>query len=410
MPEVLFLCHRIPYPPDKGDKIRSWRIFKHLTERYKVHLACFIDDPRDWAHVDFLRAQCASAVFAPIRPHIAAAKSARGLLAGEPLSVAYFRNPIMEKAVAQMRVRPLAAEIAFSSTMAQYIERAAPGRPRIIDFCDADSEKWRQYAQSAPPPMRWIYAREGALLARAETEIASWADASFAVTEEEAALFNRQNGAKRKVRHWRNGVDTDYFSPLAPIAEVNAGADLVFTGAMDYRANVDAALFLLDAVWPRIRKAAPEARLAIVGARPVKSLRRRNGDRGVIVTGRVNDVRPWLRQAKAAIAPLRVARGVQNKVLEAMAMGKPVVATSAAATGVDAPPGEALMITDSAEDMAQAVLSLFKDEAARARMGLAARAAMLDGYCWRNCLAPFDAALRELINDRFAATPLAASL
>lgn len=396
-PEILFLAHRIPYPPDKGDKIRSWRLLKHLAERCAVHLACFVDDPADFAHADYLRSLCRSAVFIPLNPRAAKAKSALGVVSGEPLSVAYFRDDAMRRAVAAVRARPLAAEIAFSSTMAQYIEPAVAGRPRIVDFCDADSEKWRQYAQTASGPMRFIYAREAARLEQTETAIANWADASFAVTPEEAALFNRRPGMRARVDWWSNGVDADYFSPTAPLVKNSAGADIVFTGAMDYRANIEAAHYFLKNVWPLVLAARPDARFAIVGARPAKSLRARAGENSVIVTGRVEDVRPWLQAAKLVVAPLRVARGLQNKVLEAMAMAKPVVATGAAAAGVGAAAGEEIVIADDAQTMAQAVLALMSDERARAAMGLAARAAMLERFSWARRLERFDDAVSDLI-------------
>ncbi len=398
-PEILFLVHRIPYPPDKGDKIRSWRLLKHLTARFDVHLACFIDDPADLAHTDDLRRLCRSAAFIPLRPRAARLKSARGLFSGKPLSMAYYYNEKMQRAVRAVRARPLAAEIAFSSTMAQYLEPAVEGRPSIVDFCDADSEKWRAYGQTASGPMAWIYAREAARLKAAETAIANRFDASFAVTPQEAALFNGRPEMRVHVDWWANGVDTDYFSPMAPLREPAKNVDVAFTGAMDYRANVEAAHDFLDKVWPRIRAAAPHAQFAIVGARPVKSLRARHGKNGVIVTGRVDDIRPWLQGAKIAVAPLRVARGMQNKVLEAMAMAKPVVATTAAATGIEARLGEELLVADAPDATARLILSLLNDDRARARMGLAARAAMLERYAWDRQLARFDAALSAMIGD-----------
>lgn len=396
-PEILFLTHRIPYPPDKGDKIRSWRLLKHLIGRFDVHLACFVDDPADFAHREYLAALCRSAAFIPLQPFKAKARSALGFFSGEPLSVVYFRSAAMRRAVGAARARPLAAEIAFSSTMAQYLEPAIEGRPRIVDFCDSDAEKWRQYAENANGPMARIYVREGALLAQAESKIANDVDASFAVTAEEAALFNRRSEIRRNVGWWSNGVDADYFSPTAPHREKVAETDVVFTGAMNYRANVEAVHDFLDLTWPQIRKAVPDARFAVVGARPVKSLRDRDGREGVIVTGRVEDVRPWLQGAKVVVAPMRVARGIQNKVLEAMAMARPVVATMAAATGVDAKAGEAIAIADGSDAMARTVIRLLHEDSARAQMGLAARAAVLERYQWARRLEPFDAALNELV-------------
>ncbi len=397
--EVLFLAHRIPYPPDKGDKIRSWRLLSYLAERYDVHLACFIDDERDLVHRDFLRGMCKSASFVRLHPKRATIKSAFGLMAGKALSIAYYDHPEMRRAVAAARARPLAAEIAFSSTMAQYIKEALPGRPRIIDFCDADSEKWREYAGLSSQPMRAVYHREAKLLTQEENAIANWCDVSFAITPAEAILFNRRPPIRKEVRWFSNGVDTDYFNPAAAFKPVSSAADIVFTGAMDYRANVDAVLSFAETVWPLIRNAEPEARFAIVGARPDAKIRALDGTAGIIVTGRVEDVRPWLKGAKAVVAPLLVARGLQNKVLEAMAMAKPVVATHAAATGIVCEAGEHLLIADHPEPLAEAVVSLLHDAAKAERLGAAARALCLERYQWPQQLHRFGDALNNAISS-----------
>jgi sugar transferase (PEP-CTERM/EpsH1 system associated) len=392
-PEILFLAHRIPYPPDKGDKIRSWRLLKHLTQTYAVHLACFVDEPDDFSHAEFLRSVCASVTLIALNPTAAKAKSLSGYLNREPLSMAYYRSKAMHQAVDALRARPLVAEVVFSSTMAQYIETPLAGRKRIIDFCDADSEKWLQYAQDAAAPLQWIFTREGRLLAHAETDIANWADASFAITPAEAALFNRCRGLKNQVAWWSNGVDTDYFDPAIAFDELPTSADVVFVGAMDYRANVKAATYFAETVWPLVLKSAPDARFAIVGANPVRQIRMLDGKNRTSVTGRVDDVRPWLGEAKIVVAPLRVARGIQNKVLEAMAMARPVVATTAAATGLGVTPGEDILIADKADIMAQEILLLLGDSDKRHRLGVAARRMVRERYRWGEQLKRFDLAL-----------------
>ena len=391
--EVLFLAHRIPYPPNKGDKIRSWRLLKHLAERYDVHLAAFVDDPRDFDHQDFLKTICASVTLIPLAPKWATMRSALGFVHGAPLSVAYFHDRRMARVVEKIRARPLAAEIVFSSAMAQYVEKPLPGRQRIVDFCDADSEKWRQYAQDASPLMKHVYAREARLLARAETKIANWADASFAITPAEANLFNQRADLGRHVGWWANGVDTDYFNPEAGFEPLDAPADIVFTGMMDYRANVDAVLHFHENIWPIIRKAKPTARFAIVGANPAPQILALDGQGGVSVTGRVEDVRPWIAEAKLVVAPMRIARGVQNKVLEAMAMAKPVVATTAATTGIGGLSKETITIVDGVQGTATEILSLLEERRRAETMGDAARALVLHSYQWNEQLKRFDAAL-----------------
>ncbi len=398
-PEILFLCHRIPYPPNKGDKIRSWRLFRHLTRRYRVHLACFVDDKNDLVHTEKLRAMCASAIFVSLNPSLARLKSAIGIITGVALSFPYYRSGEMRRWVNNTRTRNLAAEIAFSSTMAQYIAEPVPGRPRIVDFCDADSEKWLHYAEQISGPMSWIYAREGRTLSRGETAIANWADVSFAITPDEAEIFNARQDIKRQVHWWSNGVDTDYFDPTTNLGVDVKAADIVFTGAMDYRANVDAVLNFVSDVWPKIREAIPHATLAVVGARPAKSIQALDQKAGITVTGRVDDVRPWLKQAQLVVAPMRVARGIQNKVLEGMAMARPVVASPEAVVGITVRNGEAICIGRSAAETVELIIRLMNDPAERRRIGDNARAAVLAHYNWEEQLDCFSQAFEATLSD-----------
>ncbi len=389
-PEILFLAHRIPYPPDKGDKIRSWRLLQHLTQQFSVHLACFVDDPQDFAHTEFLSSICETAVFIPLNPIRSKIASLTGLLTEKALSVRYFDHDAMARAVQKVRQRPLVAEIVFSSTMAQYIAKPVEGRARIVDFCDADSEKWKQYSNDAIPALAWVYRREADTLARTENRIANWADASFAITPDEASIFNHRSEIRKNVGWWSNGVDTNYFDPALKSENETVAADLVFTGAMDYRANIDAVLCFYREVWPHLRKALPKVTFAIVGSNPAKQVMALDGKDGITVTGRVDDIRPWIKNAKVSVAPMRVARGVQNKVLEAMAMATPVVATREAAVGIVAEVQSALKVIDRPSDMASVIASLITDETARKRVGILGREAVATHYDWDNQLKRFD--------------------
>jgi sugar transferase (PEP-CTERM/EpsH1 system associated) len=353
MKDVLFLAHRVPFPPDKGDKIRSFHLLRHFAEHARVHLGAFVDSQDDWKHVAALERLCASVELLPLDPRWARVRSLRGLLSQDALSFAYYHDARMHAWIEALRAKhPIEAVFVFSSQMAQYVPRELPV-PRVLDFCDVDSAKWEQYAPTANWPMSWVYAREGRLLAAAEERLAREFDASLFVSEAEAQFFReRAPQAAHRVHALRNGVDHAYFDPaLRAERPANAPARyLVFTGAMDYRANVDAVDWFVREVLPLVRAQEPGLEFAIVGARPTAAVRQLAQLPGVTVTGSVPDVRPWIAHAAAVVAPLRIARGVQNKVLEGMAMARPVVATRAALEGIGegVPPGTVAAPDDAA--------------------------------------------------------------
>lgn len=392
---ALYLAHRIPYPPNKGDKIRSWRTLEHLAARFSVHLCAFVDDAADFQHEDHLRGVCESVALVPLDRRAATLKSAVGLLTGEPLTMPYYRDARMKAAVAAARAKSPAVEIAFSSSMAQYLAKKS-GAPRIVDLCDADSAKWAEYGRRKGWPMGAIYAREGRLLAKAETSIINWAEAAFAVSEEEADLLGNREGAEKEVFWFGNGVDVDYFKPAGMSTE---RFDVVFVGAMDYWANVDAVSWFVRDIWPLIRADRERATFAVVGSNPAREVAALAGRDGVKVTGRVDDVRPYVAGAGVVVAPMRIARGVQNKVLEAMAMGKAVVTTPAGLEGIDATMGAEAVAAAAPETFAREVLRLLDDKGAAESIGAAARSRIIADYQWPAQLARLDAAI-----DRLTAT------
>jgi len=359
MQDLLFLAHRIPYPPNKGDKIRSFHILKHLAARYRVHLGAFVDDPDDWQHVKILNELCASVHLVPLHPRMALLRSAIGLLRGEALGIPYYRDARMSRwTTALCKKHALSGAFVFSSTMAQYVaESELPNK--VLDLCDVDSEKWAQYAQRHRLPRSWIYNREARLLAEEERRLAKRFDAVVLVSHSEAALFNRvAPDAAAHTYAIRNGVDIEYFDPHASYASPFASdeAPLVFTGAMDYWANVDAVQWFANEVLPRVVAVVPTARFYIVGSRPTDAVRALGNLANVVVTGTVPDVRPYLAGARVVVAPLRIARGIQNKVLEALAMARPVVATSAALDGLEGVAASGAIAADDAAQFAAAVV------------------------------------------------------
>ncbi|MBF0628813.1 MAG: TIGR03087 family PEP-CTERM/XrtA system glycosyltransferase [Magnetococcales bacterium] len=339
MDDLLFLAHRIPYPPRKGDKIRSYHLLRALTARYRVHLGAFVDDAEDLQHATTVANLCAGETrLVRLDPWRAKIRALRGLWRNEALTLPYYDHPEMRSWVRQLLTRhPIRRVVVYSAAPACFLENIAPGIRRVIDFVDVDSAKWGEYATKRTGLARWIYRREARTLLAAERRIAATWDAAFFVSQPEAELF-RQSAPEcaARVDYWENGVDLAYFSPDLPHANPYApeALPLVFTGAMDYWPNVDAVLWFAETVFPRLHARIPAARFVIVGGRPTPEVMKLQTLPGIVVTGNVPDVRPWIFWAKAAVAPLRIARGIQNKVLEAMALERPVLATTKAMEGI----------------------------------------------------------------------------
>jgi sugar transferase (PEP-CTERM/EpsH1 system associated) len=261
----------------------------------------------------------------------------------------------------------------------------------VMDFVDVDSDKWRQYAADARPPMRWIYAREASRLLAFDRRVAARADAAVFVSEAEAALFRRlAPEVAGKTFAVSNGIDCDYFSPAHSFSSPFAGPGphLVFTGTMDYRPNIDAVVWFARDILPLVRRALPGATFTIVGAKPARDVLALGSISEVKVTGRVDDVRPFIRHADVIVAPLRLARGIQNKVLEGMAMARPVVTTPQGLEGIDARPGAELLVATTPAEFAATVETAIGPNAHR--LGEAARDLMIRSYAWSAQLAALD--------------------
>ncbi len=392
MAEILFLVHRAPWPPDRGDRIRSWHMFEALAKLAPVHVAAFADDQADAAIAREKMAPLCKSLTIEVRNASRPLALAQAVLRGEPVSNRLFRSAALARHVdALIGQGDVSHIVAFSGQMAQFLPARFDG-PVLMDFVDVDSAKFATYAeQDKRQPLNWIHAREARVLGAYEAAVAHRVDASLFVSEAEAALFRKQSElGTDKVRAVENGIDTDRFDPAIPLDAVGAGEGplAVFTGQMDYRPNVDAVRWFATDILPLIRQRHSQARFAIVGRAPTDEVRALAALPGVTVTGEVPDVRPWLAAADAVVAPLLLARGVQNKLLEAMAMARPVVASAAAAEGVDATPGEHLLVADDAAAMADAVCSLFDDRSGAAKMGQAARARMIARYGWEARLGP----------------------
>ncbi|PKO35752.1 MAG: sugar transferase [Betaproteobacteria bacterium HGW-Betaproteobacteria-7] len=392
MANILYLVHRLPYPPNKGDKVRSYNLLKHLLKQHRVFLGTFIDDPEDAVHIPVLQGMCANLHVARIDPRLAKIRSLNGLLAGEPLTLRYYRDAGLMNWVDDIcRFQKIDAAVVFSSAMAQYIEDKQR-MPVLIDFVDVDSAKWTQYAPKHRWPLSWIYRREGRLLLSYERLMASKAARSFLVTAAEVELFGKlAPECSVRVEAMCNGVDADYFAPAADRPSPFAADEetVVFTGAMDYWPNIDAVTWFVGEMLPALLQRRPKLRFYIVGRSPTPEVQALAGDH-VVVTGTVPDVRPYLQHAGVVVAPLRIARGIQNKILEAMAMERPVIAARECASPVDATPGSELLTADSADEFVSAIDAQLTDPASAAAIGRAARARVIARYSWEAHMSRID--------------------
>ncbi len=390
MEELLFLAHRIPYPPDKGDKIRSWNILKHLAGRYRIRLGCLIDDPHDRQYVPELARICAEVMAVPIAPRRQRLVALLKTRPGQPLSTGYFQTPALTRWVRRtLAQNPICKAFVYSTPMMALLP-AGDGLETILDLVDVDSEKWRQMADKSGWPKSWIYAREARTLLAFERAAAARARHALLSSQAEAALFvARAPEVAGHTRAMGNGVDLDYFSPVhrfdPPFAADRPA--IVFTGDMSYWPNIEAVAWFARQVMPRLAARDPRPRFAIVGARPAEAVRALAGP-DIVVTGRVPDVRPYLAHAACVVAPLQLARGVQNKVLEAMAMAKVVVATSAAEQGLDVRDAGAILIADDPVDMALRIAETL--DAQHDRVGPVARRCVETRFGWPAMLAGLD--------------------
>lgn len=383
--DLLFLAHRAPFPPDRGDKIRSYHVLRYLAARARVHLVAFGEGEADFDVPPGLAAQLASvSIVRRSKPQTLAAIEA--LATGKPVSLTAFGSQAMHDAMARVRADAI---YCFSGQMAQYLPA---GVPTVMDFVDVDSAKFAGFAASGSLPMRWMMRREARLLGAFEHRIAARVHASLFVSDAEVALF-RAGGAEGLIEAVENGIDAAAFDPGLRDSEhgaVRPSPLIVFTGQMDYRPNIEAVTWFAADVLPRLLDTYPMLRFAIVGRAPSAAVRALASDR-VIVTGAVDDVRPWLAAADVCVAPLKLARGIQNKVLEAMAMARPVVASVAAAEGIDH--AGMLRVAGDAADHAAQILALLDDPPAAMALGARARQRVLARYDWDARLAPLDALL-----------------
>lgn len=450
---ILFLCHRIPYPPNKGDKIRSFHEIKHLAREHSLYLAFLVDDERDLEHVAGLKDYCIDCRYDVINPQWQKIKSLPYLMTRTPLSVPYFYSARLQGEIDRLFDDvAFDAVFCFSSPMAEYVfkstafekvqlqrspvrsahssavsvqndrtnrviergKRSNEGSDRpllIMDFVDVDSDKWRMYAGFSGFPHGAVYRREWRRLEEYEKRVGEAFDWSLFVSDKEVELF-RTFCPQARTMAIPNGVDVDYFAAVQGFgtnisnersdrtirtesANKRSDRTVLFMGAMDYYPNEDAVTHFADDIWPLVRKALPEARFVIAGSKPgprVTALAGRGEN--IDVTGFVPDMRPYLAEAGVFVAPFRIARGIQNKVLEAMAAGVPVVARPEAVQGVSGHNGS-IRVESEPASFARAVVECLREGEVRNTMIAEARDFVATHHDWGRNLRLLDGVLGE---------------
>jgi sugar transferase (PEP-CTERM/EpsH1 system associated) len=385
--KILYLCHRFPFPPKRGGKIRPFNMIKHLSAAgHEVTVASLARSAAEAREGAGIAPYCKRYAIAEVRNPVQIARMVLRLPSLTPSSMGFFHSPALAR-----RVRALLARERFElifvhcSSVAQYVSGVV-GIPKILDFGDMDSQKWLEYARCKPFPLSAGYWLEGRKLEREERRLARLFDLCTATTRAEwETLESYRTGV---ATDWfPNGVDSRYFAPTAEPYEADT---ICFVGRMDYYPNQECMFDFCANVLPRIQARRPQAKLVIVGADPSPAVKRLGQLPGVTVTGPVPDVRPYLQRSALMVAPLNIARGTQNKILEAMACGVPVVTSAAAAGGVDAVATEHFLVADSADEHVAAVLRVLENRSERARLASAGRSRMLSHHAWERSMQRLD--------------------
>lgn len=396
MDDLLYLTHRLPCLSTPADQSRCHHVLTYLSRHFRVHLGCFVDDGA-WQQVEAVRALCASSCFIGLHPARARLRSLRGLLPGQMMGLRYYHDARLANWVGRkLSGGHIGRALASSAPMAQYL--LAPGGPapqRVIDFSDGD-KAWHSHAAVAPAwLLESLRRREQRRMLAYQTRIVQQFDGATCVSEAQAsALRLRLPEARHKLEYFNNGIDSEHFSPLAPHRNPypDGSTVLIFAGAMDHMPNIEAATWFAGAVLPMLRSLCPELRFCIVGACPSAATTALAGLPGVMLTGAVADVRPYLAHALLAVAPARAACGLLRPVLEAMAMQKTVVGSALAFDGLGARFGSELLLANTADEFVLQIAGQLRGRVNRS-LGLAARQRILQDYRWDHNLTRLGAML-----------------
>jgi len=397
--KIIYLSHRIPFPADKGEKIRTFHQLKYLVSKgYDITVFSPVSDDNE---IQFAKALAKELPLRVQTSQLGAAwlRKIKGLLNQQALSVSHFHTANLARQLeAAVRHTPPDAIVCTSSAMAGYVEpliqqKIIPASCRLLmDYIDLDSDKWQQYASKAHWPMRWLYQREAKLIAEAELSAHSAFDHCFFISENETNLFCARGAATAKVSVLANGIDTGEFYSSHKALN-NQAPVFLFTGVMDYLPNEDAVLWFVKSCWQQVLQQWPEARFIIAGMQPSQKIQQLARIEGITVTGYVNDILPYYHQADIFIAPFRLARGVQNKILQAMACGIPVITTTLGAEGIACRHGEHLLLADDEQEILSQITAVLTNPDLYSALQQAGPALIQEKYSWEGALQALPALL-----------------
>jgi sugar transferase (PEP-CTERM/EpsH1 system associated) len=395
---ILYVCHRFPFPPARGGKIRPFNMIKHLSRRHEVVVASLVRSSEEGEAGRGLSQHCRDYMMVEVTAPAAWARMIARLPTPQPSSMGYFYSPDLARRIDE-RLKRERFDLIFvhCSSVAPYVSEVSE-IPRILDFGDMDSQKWLEYRRFKPFPLSLGYWLEGRKMEAAEKALARKFDLCTCTTKAELETL-RQFDVPTKTDWFPNGVDTQFFTPSDAPYDADA---ISFVGRMDYFPNQQAMLFFSNKVFPLIREKRPAATFAIIGAEPSAEIWRLATRDGITVTGTVPDVCDHVRRSAVSVAPLSIARGTQNKIIECMAMGVPVVTSPEAAGGVDAVPGEHLLVAHSPADYADKLLTLMTDRAVRQRFAAAGRARVEIHHSWANSMAKLDRIIEACLESHEA--------
>ena len=394
MLNILILSQRVPFPPNKGEKIRTYHQLKQLSELgHQIHLFSPYEDKAELAYFQTLNESlCSTVEAAPLK--YKALRLLKGMAKNQSLSIANFYDKNLQQHVDEfLSANTVDVILCTASSMAEYIFKssvlkAINKKPLLImDFMDVDSDKWGQYKQNSPFPISMIYAREQHLLSKYEKRIVEQFDACYLIAQAEVTLFNQQVIQNDKVQVMGNGLDTTAFYP-AKDKKANPYPMFLFTGVMDYKPNVDAVVWFAEKCWGDIIKQHPRARFIIAGMNPNKDIMKLVELTGVEVTGFVDEILPYYHQADMFVAPFRLARGVQNKVLQAFSCALPVISTPMGAEGIICQPDRDILLASSPEQFIQQANKLIDQPALAQSIGESAEKLITKYYSWQSQLQP----------------------